>query len=157
MADPPKPPITVVIPPPLWALLFLVAAWGAGWAQGLAAAAWLEQPVAGALLAIAGAALAIWGRQTFARAGTEVMPVSPSNKVLVTEGPFRFTRNPMYLGLLFICAGITLIVGTLTMPAAPVVFFLFVNFISIPFEEAKMERQFGDAYRDYKKRARRWI
>lgn len=155
MAETFKPPITVVIPPPAWALLFVVAAWSIGWALGLAAP--LEQPLPGGMLVIAGVALAVWGRLTFAKAGTEVMPASPANKVLVTGGPFRFTRNPMYCGILIITLGIALIVGTLTMLAAPIAFFLWVNFVSIPFEEAKMERQFGDAYRDYKRKVRRWI
>jgi len=135
----------------------VLAAWAAGWSLGLPVAAWLEQPVAGVLVVIAGMATTVWGRLAFAKAGTEVMPASPANKALVTGGPFGFTRNPMYLGLLAITIGIALIVGTLTMLAAPVAFFLWVNFVSIPFEEAKMERQFGDMYREYKKRVRRWV
>lgn len=150
-----KPPLTVVIPPPIWALLFVLVSWLTGHLTGASAS--FEQPVLGWIVIAAGAAFALWGRLTFAKAGTEIRPASAKNSHLVTSGPFRFTRNPMYLGLLAITLGIALVIGTPHAFAAPVVFFLWVNFISIPFEEAKMERQFGEAYRDYKRRVRRWI
>src|SRR5690606_9834392 len=101
--------------------------------------------------------LALWGRLTFARNGAEIRPASPVNSVLVTTGPFRFTRNPMYLGLFILMAGLALLIGTLSAYAAAIVFLAWVNFVSIPFEEAKMERQFGEAYRAYKRDVRRWI
>ena len=63
----------------------------------------------------------------------------------------------MYLGILIATAGLSIVVGTAAAYLAPVAFFLFVNFISIPYEEEKMERQFGETYRSYKKRVRRWI
>ncbi len=149
--------LSVRVPPPLWALLFVVLAWGAGRVAGLGPEPWLDQFSWGAGAAIAGFVIALWGRLAFAKAGTEVMPASETNKHLVTGGPFAFTRNPMYLGLLIVVIGVMLMIGTLTMIAAPVAFFLWVNFVSIPYEEKKMERQFGAEYRDYKKRVRRWI
>ena len=152
-----KPPFTVVIPPPLWALLFVLLAWGMSLVAGLGPEPWLDHFGDGALVFIVGFALALWGRLTFARVGTEVRPASPTNSHLVTGGPFAFTRNPMYVGILIGVVGLTLMIGTVTMLAAPVVFFLWVNFVSVPYEEAKMERQFGDTYRAYKSRVRRWI
>jgi protein-S-isoprenylcysteine O-methyltransferase Ste14 len=109
------------------------------------------------VLAAAGIGLALWGERTFAAAGTEIMPASSTNKTLVTHGPFRFTRNPMYLGLTVIALGIALYMGTLPFLVIPVLVFLLTNFGFIPFEEAKMARQHGDAYTDYRKRVRRWI
>jgi len=108
-------------------------------------------------LAILGILLASWGRSTFAAAGTEIMPASVSNKRLVTSGPFRFTRNPMYLGLVAASLGIALFPGTLPFFLVPVLLFLICNFVFIPFEEAKMQRQFGAQYTDYLGRVRRWI
>lgn len=154
---PPKPPLTVVIPPPIWGLLFVLVAWGVGYAAGIQAPSWLDHPALGTLVLIAGLALAGWGRLTFAKAGAEIRPASPKNSHLVTNGPFRFTRNPMYLGIFVMTIGLMLIIGTPTMLLAPIAFFLWVNFISIPFEEAKMERQFGEAYRNYQRRVRRWF
>lgn len=104
-----------------------------------------------------GLALAIWGERQFAAAGTEILPASASNKVLVTSGPFRFTRNPMYLGLTTVAFGIALYFGTAPFFAVPALLFLLVNFVFIPFEEAKMQRQFDDSYTEYRARVRRWI
>lgn len=109
------------------------------------------------LLTVAGIFLAAWGRSTFAAAGTEIIPTSPSNKILVTKGPFRFTRNPMYSGLVLASLGVALYPGTLPFFAVPVLLFLICNFVFIPFEEAKMQRQFSDQYTDYLRRVRRWM
>ena len=109
------------------------------------------------LWTVAGILLAAWGRNSFAAAGTEIMPASPSNKILVTHGPFRFTRNPMYTGLVLASAGIALFFGTLPFLIVPVLLFHICNFLFIPFEEAKMRRQFNDQYTEYRRRVRRWI
>ena len=136
-----RPPLTVVVPPPIWAVLFLTTGWAAGRWLGLEPR--VDADILAGALGLAGLSVATWGRLTFARAGTEVLPVSPANRVLVTHGPFAHTRNPMYLGLLLLTGGIAIWIGTITALAAPVVYFVFVNGISIPFEEAKMERQYA--------------
>ncbi len=153
--DLPKPSILVIIPPPVWALAFVLAAWLVGRVMGLAAP--LQFPLIGWAVFAIGFLISASGRRAFARAGTEVIPASKKNSTLVVAGPFKYTRNPMYLGILVATVGLALVIGTIAASAAPVVFFLFVNFISIPYEEDKMERQFGDEYRAYKARIRRWI
>ncbi|PQA87046.1 methyltransferase family protein [Hyphococcus luteus] len=150
-----RPSWLVIIPPPAWALVFVLAAWLAGWALGLSAP-W-RYPMAGWAVFVLGFFISASGRFAFAKAKTEVVPVSKKNSALVMTGPFRFTRNPMYLGILVATAGLALVIGTYLGFAAPVAFFVFVNFISIPYEEEKMERQFGGDYRAYKARVRRWI
>jgi protein-S-isoprenylcysteine O-methyltransferase Ste14 len=149
--------MTVRIPPPVWAALFLVVAWAAGVLVPLPRPVPLSLWPIEAVLPIAGFGLALWAALTFLRVGTELEPASESNRALVVHGPFRFTRNPMYLGMLIATTGIALLVGAWSMALAPVTFFLWVNFIFIPFEEAKMERQFGGAYLAYKARVRRWL
>ena len=79
------------------------------------------------------------------------------NSSLVVAFPFSVTRNPMYLGILIGMIGLAIAIGTIAGIVAALVFFLFVNAVSIPYEEKKMEAQFGDDYRGYKKRVRRWI
>lgn len=153
--DLPRPSPWVLIPPPVWALFFVLSAWWAGALLNLPPLARI--PLAGWPIFVLGFAISASGRFAFSKAGTEVMPASQKNSVLVTSGPFQYTRNPMYLGILVAITGIAFIMGTLASFAAAVVFFLFVNFISIPYEEEKMERQFGDDYRAYKARVRRWI
>ncbi len=111
----------------------------------------------GFLVAIAGFALANYASSVFAIEKTEILPTSPANRVLVTRGPFRYTRNPMYLGMVITILGIAIAFGTLPMFIAVLLYFMVLNFFFIPFEEEKMERQFGQQYRDYKDRVRRWL
>ena len=72
-------------------------------------------------------------------------------------GPFRYTRNPMYSGLVMIALGFAFYFGTLPFYVVPVLLFLLCNFSFIPFEEAKMQRQFGDQFTDYLRGVRRWV
>ena len=71
--------------------------------------------------------------------------------------PYQFTRNPMYLGLVTLSLGIAVWIGAWPMFIAPLAAFATVNWVHIPFEEAKMRRQFGAAYDDYVARVRRWV
>jgi len=109
------------------------------------------------LVGIGGVLLSGWGERTFAAEGTDILPASPTNKKLVTRGPFRHTRNPMYLGLVLKALGFAFYFGTIPFYAVPVLLFVLCDFSFIPFEEAKMQRQFGDQYTDYLRRVRRWI
>jgi len=151
----PRPSIWVIIPPPLWALLFILAAWIGGRALGLEP--FFRHVAMGWIIFFAGFLVSASGRLAFARAGTEVAPASMKNSSLVVAFPFSVTRNPMYLGILIGMIGLAIAIGTIAGIVAALVFFLFVNAVSIPYEEKKMEAQFGDDYRGYKKRVRRWI
>jgi protein-S-isoprenylcysteine O-methyltransferase Ste14 len=117
----------------------------------------LPLPSLGILLIVLGVIAPVWAIRKFRREGTEVSPTSPTNRQLVTVGPYRLTRNPMYLGLVVITFGIALWVGSWPMLAAPVAVFATANFVHIPHEEAKMRRQFGAAYDAYVQRVRRWV
>jgi len=99
----------------------------------------------------------VWAIVLFRREGTEVSPTSLTNRKLVTTGPYRFTRNPMYLGLVMVTLGIAIWVGAWPMFIAPIAVFVTANWIHIPFEESKMRRQFGATYNSYIGRVRRWI
>jgi protein-S-isoprenylcysteine O-methyltransferase Ste14 len=101
--------------------------------------------------------LPVWALVLFRREGTEVEPTSPTNRKLITSGPYQFTRNPMYLGLVILTLGIAIWVGAWPMFGAPIALFATANWVHIPFEEAKMRRQFGAAYDNYVARVRRWI
>ena len=108
-----------------------------------------------ALLAASGW-LAISGTRAFAAAGTNVDPKEPS-LTLVREGPYRFTRNPMYLGMTLIYAGITIIAGCLLLAAMLVPILVTIHVGVIRREEAYMERKFGEPYRHYLATTRRWL
>lgn len=110
----------------------------------------------GLVLMIGGLALAIWAERRFKRAGTAVRPFEPST-ALVEEGPFRLTRNPMYVGLLLMLAGLSVLLGTLgpLLVIPPFAWLLHARFVV--HEEAHMERHFGERYVDYQRRVRRWL
>lgn len=150
-------PPAVKIPPPLWMLAMLIIAYGLQWNFSWAAIVIVQSTLAAIALAAAGIALALWAERMFAAAGTEILPSSPQNKALVIRGPFRFTRNPMYLGLMTSALGVAFFFGTLAFFAVPVLLFLLVNFVFVPFEETKMARQFGHQYTEYRARVRRWL
>lgn len=110
----------------------------------------------GAVFVIIGFFIMIWSAVLFNKAGTAIKPFDESTH-MVTEGMYQLTRNPMYLGMVFILFGIALLFGTLT-PFIPIPIFIWIiqtTFIS--HEENALERTFGDNYREYKERVRRWL
>lgn len=111
---------------------------------------------AGALLCLVSAVLAILARQAMKASGTHVRPDRPT-LAIVTDGPFRFTRNPLYLSLclLQLAAGLLANDWTLLLLAAPLA--LALHFGAVIREEAYLERKFGADYLDFKRRVRRWI
>jgi protein-S-isoprenylcysteine O-methyltransferase Ste14 len=117
----------------------------------------VQQRPTGAALIVFGIALSGWARFTFRKHSAEIYPWSDAHSALVTGGPFRFSRNPMYLGLVVTGVGAALVAGTWLMWLVPVLVFLLDDFVIIPFEEYSMERTFGEAFRAYLARVRRWI
>lgn len=92
----------------------------------------------------------------FRRAGTSPLPWHRAS-ALVTDGPYRVTRNPMYVGMTLLYLGATALANSAwPLVALPIVIAL-MHFLVIRGEEARLEAQFGDAYRDYCARVRRWI
>jgi len=143
--------------PPFWCAIYLVACGALSapfpWRELIdLRIVWL-----GIILIVAGAALAVSAALLFWREKTEIQPTSETNRTLVVRGPFRLTRNPMYLGLVLISAGIAFLVGSLPMFAVPFLVFATTNWVHVPFEEAKMRRQFGAPFDRYTRETRRWI
>jgi protein-S-isoprenylcysteine O-methyltransferase Ste14 len=110
----------------------------------------------GVLPILAGIVLAVAAERRFRRAGTPVRPFELSS-ALVTDGPFRFTRNPMYLGMMLVLGGLALLLGTLAPLLVLPAFFALIHLRFVRLEEAFLELHFGDAYRAYKERVRRWL
>ena len=148
-------PEMVRIPPPIWTLLFLMIAGGASYAMPPSVN--LRVLPLGIVLVVSGIALAVSAFVRFRSEGTEIDPVSVSNKSLVINGPYRFTRNPMYLSLVVLSLGIAFIAGAWPMFVVPVLVFAVAAGMHIPLEEEKMRRQFGAAYDAYVVEVRRWI
>lgn len=147
----------VKLPPPIWTLIYVVVALLISWRLGWPELPGLPLRKLGVALALIPWALPVWAFSVFRRAGTEIDPVSATNRALVVGGPYRYTRNPMYLGLVLVTFGIAIWVGAWPMFLAPIAVFATANWVHIPFEEAKMRRQFGAAFDEYTARVRRWI
>jgi protein-S-isoprenylcysteine O-methyltransferase Ste14 len=110
----------------------------------------------GAVLVVCGILFTIWAARLFAIAKTGVVPFSESTS-LVTSGPYRFTRNPMYLGMVIALLGIAVILGSLTPFIVVPAFVVLITYLFILPEEGHMERAFGDAYLERKRHVRRWF
>jgi protein-S-isoprenylcysteine O-methyltransferase Ste14 len=146
----------VRVPPPL----YYIAGFGVGVALELAFPT--DWPSTGVRIAVTVLAALAWfvldgaAMGVFRRAGTSMVPMNPST-ALVTSGPYRLTRNPMYLGMAFLYVAFAFAFGVIwalaTLPAVLVI----VDRLVIAREEPYLERTFGEPYRDYKSRVRRWV
>lgn len=113
--------------------------------------------VIGIGLIVFGMVFAMYSSSLFAKEKTEIFPTSESNRVLITYGPYSYTRNPMYVGMVAGLFGAALWVGTLPLYIAAVIYFCLFNFVIIPFEEGKLHRIFGESYSAYRLKVRRWM
>lgn len=113
------------------------------WAGGLI--------VGGAILG-----LGLWSVILFRRTGQDENPWKPTPEI-VDRGPFRITPNPMYLQMVLVCLGVALILanGWIVL-LTPLGALVLQRFAILP-EEAYLERKFGDRYRTYRRRVRRWL
>lgn len=110
----------------------------------------------GVILVVLGISIVIQPALAFRRAGTSFKPFEESSS-LVRTGMYRVTRNPMYLGMLTALLGVCLLLGSLSPFLMPIMFALIIRQRFIRVEEAMLEEQFGDEYRDFKRTVRRWI
>src|SRR6202030_1935624 len=111
---------------------------------------------AGAALAACGVVIIAMGTRRFLAAGTNIPPTLPTT-ALVVDGIYRRTRNPLYLGTTLIYLGLSVAAGSLWAIGLLVPLLWVINVGVVKREERYLERKFGDAYRDYKTRVRRWI
>ncbi len=107
-------------------------------------------------LLIIGLGMGVWGKKTMEQAGTHVNPYY-ATKTIVTKGPFRFTRNPLYIALTLIYVAISVLLNTAWPLVALPMILLVVHYGVIKQEEAYLERKFGADYAEYKTNVRRWI
>ena len=158
MTSSPRPDESGIrFPPPFIYGLFFLAGYGLHRLEPVtlfAGQAWLE--TAGLVLIVLGVVVAITAALTFRSAGTNVNPTKPATTV-VAHGPFRFTRNPMYLSMAVIYLGGALMLDSLwPLLLWPVTIWVIRTQI-IAREEAYLEWKFGAVYLDYKKKVRRWL
>jgi protein-S-isoprenylcysteine O-methyltransferase Ste14 len=100
--------------------------------------------------------LGLWSVVLFRRGGQSENPWKPTRHI-EERGPFRVTRNPMYLQMILVCIGFSiLLMNWWILALTPVAAWLLQHFVILP-EEAYLERKFGEAYLSYKRRVRRWL
>ena len=159
LADPAERPSSIPWPPLLFA-----GALGCGWALGRPWGWPLPWPgiddaparIIGAAIGVAGLALGAWAFATFLRAGTQIRPDQQAT-ILITHGPYRRWRNPMYLAEVMILLGLAELTHNVWFAILAPVFGVAVTVLAIIPEERHLEARFGEAYHAYKERTRRWL
>lgn len=145
-------------PPVIFATAFALAAL-AGWKEPLpivpeAARGFLR--IVGILIILSGIVIALAAEWRFVLAGTATLPTHPTSTI-VSDGIFRYTRNPMYLGLSLTVAGVGFLINSwwflVVLPFAVIA----VTKLAIEREERYLEGKFGRDYLGYKARTRRWF
>jgi protein-S-isoprenylcysteine O-methyltransferase Ste14 len=144
------------IPPPILAVALLIVASSLSNLLPLPAIPIAMHLMIGIVVIALGIVTAGTAFAAFKRAGTPVRPgANPTQFVM--SGPYRVTRNPMYLGLLTFVIGWFFVTVSPYFLIPPVVFFWMINSRQIPFEERLLVGRFGETYLTYCKRVRRWL
>jgi protein-S-isoprenylcysteine O-methyltransferase Ste14 len=147
----------VIIRPPIAWTVAVLAGLALNWLLPLpfvpaaVPAGWL-----GAIVFALALALFAWAIATVTWAGSNV-PTNRPTTTIVDTGPYRFTRNPIYLGMLLGLIGLAIAFNSLWLLLMLVPFALVIHYGVIAREEAYLERKFGDTYRLYRARVRRWL
>ena len=142
--------------PPLYFLIHVLAMIGLNVA--LPVGRWIQWPwtLIGVVPLLLGLTLNGISAGTFRRHRTTIKPFEEPSQ-LVTEGPFRINRNPMYLGGLLMLIGIGSLLGSISPLVAIPSFYWLITTQFVVKEEEEMKRRFGQAYLDYGQRVRRWL
>ena len=144
------------LPPPALVALCVAATWM------LPAARRIELPLvlraAGLALAVLGLALNLYPKRFFRRSSTTVNPLHPErSSALVTDGPYRWSRSPMYLGYALALLGWAVWLAQPAGLVGVVVFVAWIDRLQVPAEEAALQSRFGDEYDTWCRRVRRWF
>lgn len=135
--------------------------WIITWARSLDSGIAVSFPVwlrgVGFAIAVTGALVALWCVATFALVGRGTPAPFDAPREFVAVGPYRFVRNPMYLGGLAVIVGIGLILGSVGVLAVAGLFVAFAHAFVLLYEEPTLERRFGESYRRYRTAVNRWL
>lgn len=144
------------IPPPIYFLIGLIAM--ILLSSFVPIGRWLNYPwrYLGIIFLVLGFSLGLGSGLYFRRLGTNPRPGAKAT-LMVTTGPFKYTRNPMYLGLTTMLIGTATLLGTFSPVLIIPIFFILVRTQFVLREEKLMEQWFGQPYLEYKKKTPRWL
>jgi len=146
------------LPPPLVGAIVAVSMYLAAWLEPDTALALPGRLVVCWLLVLAGIGVDLAGLHAFRRARTTINPMRPhATSTLVTSGIYRFTRNPMYLGMLLLLLAWAIWLSSLLALLLAAVYVVYLNRFQITPEERVLASRFGQDYADYRKQVRRWL
>jgi protein-S-isoprenylcysteine O-methyltransferase Ste14 len=144
-----------IMPPTLFLICILISL-PLAWIWPVATIFPVPLNVIGVLPLIVGLGLAVWGSRKFEQVGTTIKTFDEPDR-LVTDGLFKHTRNPMYLGFVTTLVGVSIILGALSPLLVVLLFVGAAELWYIPYEERALREKFGRAFLDYASRTRRWI
>jgi protein-S-isoprenylcysteine O-methyltransferase Ste14 len=155
---PAKDRARIIAPPPLLAIICIAIAFWARHFESLPlfAARSAVQVVIGAGFIVAAIAIIVSCRNVFIRHGTHPNPYTPTKAVVVT-GPYRFSRNPIYVAFLIFVLSFALLANSYWFVFAAVLLLILLHFGVVRREEIYLSEKFGDEYSAYCSRVRRWI
>ncbi|MBL4608535.1 MAG: isoprenylcysteine carboxylmethyltransferase family protein [Pseudomonadales bacterium] len=146
------------IPPPLYMLFFALLMWLTSKVMPVFHVDALFLTLLAVLLGIVGFITILWAGGLFFRSNTTVNPFTPDqSSQLVVHGLYQYTRNPMYFGLLLMLIGWGLYLAAVSAFAVLPMFIVTLSHFQIKPEERELERLFGDEYRSYQRKVRRWL
>jgi protein-S-isoprenylcysteine O-methyltransferase Ste14 len=146
------------IPPPIIAVFIAFAMWGISLITPLLEVSTIYQMPLAIAIAVLGGALMVAGNISFRQAKTTVNPMKPeSASSLVSSGVYRFTRNPMYLGVLTVLIAWAVFLSSPWALFGLLAFFFYIDRFQIAPEEKALTRLFGTDYATYQTKVRRWI
>ena len=145
----------IVVQPPFVTLLVVLSAGFTHWLLGPCPTI-VRMPVLGGVLVVLGFSFMMWARILFTSRNTTLF-VGRLSSQPVYDGPFRFSRNPMYVGVVVSLVGLALWIGTWPFYLAVPLTCLILNVVHIPREERLLREMFGERYRAYSKEVRRWL
>jgi protein-S-isoprenylcysteine O-methyltransferase Ste14 len=157
-------PMTIInslelrVPPPVVACLIAGSMWGIALVGPILDVPHFARSIAVLTLVIIGVSFSLAGVVSFRRAKTTVNPMKPGNTTtLVNSGIYRVTRNPMYVGFLFILIAWAVYLLSLWALLGPLAYIIYINVFQIVPEEKVLSAKFGATFDDYKARVRRWL
>ncbi len=142
-------------PPRIGQFLVLVAfAWH--WLLPMREFFFFSLPLVGMIVGLGGFLVMMWAWWSFQKTKNSILPtVQPS--VFLTSGAYRFSRHPMYLGMVLMLLGLALFMGTFPFYLAAITFFVILHSVFCSHEELLLEQAFGNEFQEFRKSVRRWI